>query len=78
MVLSDKTGTVALIWQISGYAVKCVVVIAIAVLTFSFCFLPAPAPVGLAGHLAGLALGIFPGFAISRAAFFYVGSGDGN
>ena len=38
MVLSDKTGTVVLIWQISGYAVKCVVVIAIAVLTFLSAF----------------------------------------
>ena len=39
VMLWDKTGTVALIWQISGYAVKCVVVIAIAVLTFlsAFC-----------------------------------------
>ena len=75
MMLPDKTGTVALIWQISGYAVKCVVVIAIAVrgADFSFCFLPAPAPVGLAGHLAGslagLALGISRLCYISRRLF---------
>ena len=60
VMLWDKTGTVALIWQISGYAVKCVVVIAIAVLTFLSAFCQHPPRSGPCGSPCGFGFGYFP------------------